>query len=282
MSKKQGYIKTHRSIQECWIWNCEKYDKAHAWLDLLLDANHHDVKMLIDGHPTIVERGCLYTSKLNLANKWRWDRKTVTSFLNLLESDGMITQERFQHGTMVTIVNYGRYQQSTDNETDTKTDNGADNGADNVLDIGTDINNNDKNVKNDKKGEKNAPAREESFVPLNSNDVAFEKFYESHFGTKYLWQEDTSEAVERIAQCIADKMAEQGGEVVNMTDQLTVFLEAVYRLGDNWLNQRFTPQLIAKQFNQLYQRIKNGNKTNDNPTGVSADYLARITSELLA
>jgi DNA-binding transcriptional regulator YhcF (GntR family) len=141
---KTGYIKTHRSIQDCWIWNCDKYDKAHAWLDLLLDANHHDVKMLIDSKPTIVKRGCLFTSKLNLAAKWKWDRKTVTSFLSILENDGMITQERYQHGTMITIVNYSRYQQSADNEMDTTTDNALDIGAD----IGTDINKNDKNVKN--------------------------------------------------------------------------------------------------------------------------------------
>ena len=128
---KLGFIKTYRSIQECWIWNCEKYDKAHAWIDLLLDANHQEVKMLIDSKPIIVGRGCLFTSKLNLANKWRWDRKTVTSFLSILESDGMITQKRYQHGTMITIVNYSRYQQSTDIGTD----------------IGTDIN---KNVKKDK------------------------------------------------------------------------------------------------------------------------------------
>ena len=170
---KTGYIKTHRSIQDCWIWNCEKYDKAHAWLDLLLDANHKDVKMLIDSKPTIVERGCLFTSKLNLAAKWRWDRKTVTSFLSILENDGMITQERYQHGTMITIVNYSRYQQSADNEMDTTTDNALDIGADIGADIGTDINKNDKNVKNEKKYiEKENIKEKESFSPPTIVEVA--------------------------------------------------------------------------------------------------------------
>ena len=131
-------------------------------------------------------------------------------------------------------------------------------------------------------GEIFAPEPQVKFAPLNSVDVAFADFYKKKFRTEYIWQENTSEAVARIAQCIADKMAEQGSETVNMAEQLTAFLEAAYRLGDSWLNQRFTPQLLAKQFNQLYQRIKNAQdgKNNSNATGVSADYLARIASEL--
>lgn len=169
---KTGYIKTHRSIQDCWIWNCEKYDKAHAWLDLLLDANHKDVKMLIDSKPMVVGRGCLYTSKLHLAEKWGWDRKTVTSFLSILEGDGMITQETFRHGTMITIVNYSRYQQSEDTTTDTITDTSLDTTTDTLLDT----NKNDKNVKNEKKKEiekENIKEKEkESFSPPTIVEVA--------------------------------------------------------------------------------------------------------------
>ena len=77
-----------------------------------------------------------------------------------------------------------------------------------------------------------------------------------------------------------------------MPDNITKFLEAVYRLGDQWLNERFTPSLLAKQFNQLYQRIisaTNGNKRTGNnkrggnattPYGVSAEYLEDIARQL--
>ena len=124
---------------------------------------------------------------------------------------------------------------------------------------------------------------------MNSNDVAFADFYKRKFNTEYIWQENTSEAIQRIADNITDKLGELGGESPpgKMRDHITAFLEAVYNLGDSWLNQRFTPQLIAKQFNQLYNRIKNGSRLTenyrsrtDNPTGVSPEYLARIASEL--
>lgn len=138
-------------------------------------------------------------------------------------------------------------------------------------------------------GDKNAPARTEKFAPLNQNDVAFADFYKKKFATDFIWQENTSEAIQRIADNITDKLGELGGESppAKMSDNITAFLEAVYNLGDNWLNQRFTPQLLAKQFNQLYNRIKNGSRLTenfrsrtDNPAGVSAAYLARIASEL--
>ena len=166
MTKKIGYIKTYRSIQDCWIWTCEKFDKAHAWLDLLLDANHQDTKMLIDSKPTVVNRGSLLTSKLKLADKWKWDRKTVTSFLSILEADGMIHMEGFRHGTMITIVNYGLYQQSTDTTTDTTTD----------------TNKNDNNDKNGKKIiEKENIKEKEVFVPPTREQlVAYIEEVKSH------------------------------------------------------------------------------------------------------
>lgn len=123
------------------------------------------------------------------------------------------------------------------------------------------------------------------FAPLNANDLAFADFYRQAFKTDFVWQENTSEAVQRLADCITDK----GGDKETMPENITAFLTAVYNLNDQWLNQRFTPSLLAKQFNQLYQRITtNGNKQTrnyrqgraDNPTGVSAEFLARIASDL--
>ena len=145
------------------------------------------------------------------------------------------------------------------------------------------------------KREDNAPARGENrYAPLNANDVAFADFYRKTFNTEFLWQENTSEAVQRIADSIADKISESGGESdpAEMPDNITKFLEAVYRLGDQWLNERFTPSLLAKQFNQLYQRIisaTNGNKRTGNnkrggnapnPYGVSDEFLEDLARQL--
>jgi uncharacterized phage protein (TIGR02220 family) len=92
------------------LWKEKPYDKARAWVDILLLANHEDNKCLIGGELKVIERGQLATTITTLANRWGWNRKTVSSFLNVLSADNMITQERTKRGITVTVENYGIYQ----------------------------------------------------------------------------------------------------------------------------------------------------------------------------
>ena len=120
---KQGYIKLHRQIQDCWIWtdDDEKFDKRSAWIDLLLLANHKNVKIAFDGKLIVVERGQHITSIRKLATRWNWSTNKVTRFLDLLASDQMIIRESDTKKTLITIVNYDVYQFSEDtNETLTR------------------------------------------------------------------------------------------------------------------------------------------------------------------
>lgn len=105
-----GWIKLHRKIQDCFIWNDKPYDKARAWIDLLLSAMHRDKKLLIDGSVVTIERGSFMTSRLKLADRWGWSVKKVDSYLNMLENEEMITTVRTPKGTTLTIVNYEDYQ----------------------------------------------------------------------------------------------------------------------------------------------------------------------------
>lgn len=109
---KQGYIKLYRQLQDCWIWNDKEYEvtKGHAWIDILLSCNHEDKKVMFDGKPYIVKRGEWITSILSLSDKWGWGRKKVSNFLNILEEDGMIVQDRNNKRTLIKVVNYDTYQ----------------------------------------------------------------------------------------------------------------------------------------------------------------------------
>lgn len=106
----KGWIKLHRQLQECPMWYSERFSKGQAWVDLLLLANHSDKKILFNGEFIIVERGQYLTSMVKLAEKWKWSRPTVTNFLNLLEKDKMITRSSDNQKTLITIENYGIYQ----------------------------------------------------------------------------------------------------------------------------------------------------------------------------
>ena len=109
-----GYIKLHRQLQDCWVWMDEKdpepFSRGQAWVDLLMLANHADKKTRVDNRIVTIQRGQKLTSIRKLAERWKWSRKKVSNFLDLLESDDMISQERATKYTLITIVNYTVYQ----------------------------------------------------------------------------------------------------------------------------------------------------------------------------
>ena len=160
-----GWIKLHRKILDCFIWQDKPYDKARAWIDLLLIAMHHDKKMLIDDEVVIIQRGSFMTSIVKLADRWGWSRNKVVRYLDMLESEHMLNTKRTPKGTLITIVKYDDYQLSDmSRESTNESTNGATNETPNESTGGTtdesadesqnkNIKNN-KNVKNEKKERK--------------------------------------------------------------------------------------------------------------------------------
>lgn len=110
----QGYIKLHRKLQECWIWDSdEPFDRRSAWIDILMSANHSDNKMLFDGSLILIKRGQFITSIRKLSTKWKWSSTKVTAFLDTLENDQMIKRESDTKKTLISVINYGLYQDNT-------------------------------------------------------------------------------------------------------------------------------------------------------------------------
>ena len=106
----EGWIKLHRKIQDCWVWEDKPFSKGQAWIDLIMTMQHHDKKMLIDEKPTVIKRGSYMFSILKLSEKWGWSRNKVKRFLDTLESEQMLHTRRTNKGTLITVVNYGEYQ----------------------------------------------------------------------------------------------------------------------------------------------------------------------------
>lgn len=107
---EKGWIKVHRSITECFIWTDKPFDKARAWIDLLLLVCHKDKKILIDGKPFTVSRGSYLISRGKLAERWGWSLKKLDNYLRVLESEEMVTTFSTKKGIVITIVNYGKFQ----------------------------------------------------------------------------------------------------------------------------------------------------------------------------
>ncbi len=110
LGEKQGWIKLHRTIRECFLWDDKPYDRARAWIDMLLSAMHSDKKTILDGKIAVISKGSFVTSIEALPGRWGWSRNKVRSFLEMLESEQMIRTRRTGRGTTVTIVNYEKYQ----------------------------------------------------------------------------------------------------------------------------------------------------------------------------
>jgi len=158
---EKGWIKLYRQIQECeFLWDSkeEPFDRRSAWIDLLLMANHKDKRMMFRGKAITVGCGQRITSLHNLAARWHWGINRVRNYLDLLQGENMLVRESDNTKTLLTIVNYQKYQAFSDFEgtaTDTVTDTVTNTPTDTVTDIAqiqSQIpNNNDKNDKNDKK-----------------------------------------------------------------------------------------------------------------------------------
>ncbi|HDA9086390.1 TPA: DnaD domain-containing protein [Staphylococcus aureus] len=106
-----GWISIDRSIQNHWLFKEKRtFSKFEAWIYLLMEANHSKAKVPIGNQIVTVERGQRLTSILTLSDLFNWSRFKVKTFLDLLESDGMLEVKTTSKYTPITIVNYDFYQ----------------------------------------------------------------------------------------------------------------------------------------------------------------------------
>lgn len=107
---KGGFIKLFRQITKHWLWFADPFDRAHAWIDLLLMANWETGMNCINGITFEQQRGEIVVSIGYLAKRWRWSKGKVTRFLDALAGDGMIHTDGRAYGTSITIENYTYFQ----------------------------------------------------------------------------------------------------------------------------------------------------------------------------
>ncbi|RHP57377.1 hypothetical protein DWZ16_10805 [Clostridium sp. AF29-8BH] len=107
----KGWIKLHRKILDCSIWNSrEPFDKRSAWIDILLSASHKDLNLMIGGIDEKIPRGSFMFSIEKLCDRWGWSRNRVKRFLALLEREQMIETKRTNKGTLISVLNYNAFQ----------------------------------------------------------------------------------------------------------------------------------------------------------------------------
>ena len=109
----KGYIRLHRKVWENDVLFCsERFTRLDAWLWILTHASHKPRTFTVRSRTYRVNRGQYSTSIRYLASVWQWDKTTVSRFLSDMETEKMVTAVRTQSGTLITVLNYNKYQGS--------------------------------------------------------------------------------------------------------------------------------------------------------------------------
>ena len=105
-----GYIRISREIFDDPAFASVKFSRTWALIDLIQMAKYKAGTEFVNGRPISLERGQLCKSIRWLAARWKWDEKTVSSFISSLEIGGVITKiiPRSKGGltNIISIVNY--------------------------------------------------------------------------------------------------------------------------------------------------------------------------------
>ena len=266
-----GWIKLHRSIADHWIY--QDPEKLKWWIDLLLMANHQSKKVLIKNNLIDCDRGQMVRSLESLSLRWLKSKKTVSTFLKLLQEDHMIELENIQISTRITICNYDRYQDTgSAMETERKQDGNAME-TERKRDFPT--NNKEKNVKKEKndKNEKNGidpPAAN----PLHALLIqSYCDWYLEKVGVKYKFQSGADgAAVKSIISYIRLAQKEKNGEEPSGEDILNAF-QFILNKYSTW-EPFYQKQLKLTQFDSnlpnIMANIKgiNGKNTKRSPAEI--------------
>lgn len=104
-----GFIALHREAVDHHLFSGDA-QRMGAWFWLLAKACWKPTKFSVSGATITLERGQLCVSRSQLAAAWGMSPSGVERFLTRLETEQMIERETGQGRTVITICNYGKYQ----------------------------------------------------------------------------------------------------------------------------------------------------------------------------
>ena len=232
----------------------EKFTKSQAWLDLLLLASYKERTVFIRGIEIKLIAGELCYSQLTLSKRWKWSDKTVKKFLDLLVLRKMIAYTGGKVTTIISILNWSKYQNSTEQNPSVKSRLSL---SYNDMDSEQLSELTPNNFRTNKK-EKNIKKVKNPLTGITENltQNLLDVFIEEHLEVKgypysLIDKENESKFIEKL---LAHYKSENGNfsNESCMTDFRT-FFKGCLQINDKWLKENMNPRTIVSQFN----RIKN-------------------------
>ena len=281
----ERWVKTYEKILD-WEWSNDPYVFTF-FVKLTLLVNVSTKRW----HGRTIKRGQLLTSMRNLEERFGWSHHTIQRVLDDLQSTGEISVESDKAGTLITIINFSKYQgegvantatpSATPSATNIRIEEYKNEERKNEELFSTPLPPEGETAKKKEKKPKEPPHA------VTEYDKAFEAIYSKHTGTPFAWSKRENIACNSIVGKIAAVMVAQGQVPTNDSklEAFKWFVDKVATKGDDWMRANLTPHVIDSKFNEYYQRIKsqeNGTarNNNQNPYGVSPEYLENLAREL--
>lgn len=100
---REGFVAIARALRDHWLVGFGQnippaspdrgsFSRAEAWIDLIMECRYREGAVNNNGKKMVLRKGQLLGAVSWLANRWNWSPKTVRTFLDKLEKEGMITQ----------------------------------------------------------------------------------------------------------------------------------------------------------------------------------------------
>ena len=103
-----GWVKLHRKLLKSPL--AKNADAMHLWLHLLLTVNHEDGEFILGNKVVDIPRGSLMTGRISLQKTTGLHQSKIQRLLVLFEGMGLIEQQTYSKYRLVSITNWGQYQ----------------------------------------------------------------------------------------------------------------------------------------------------------------------------
>ena len=104
-----GWIKLHRKLLKNPVV-MKDGDHLAVWIYLLLNAQHENYDTLFGGKKITLKPGQLITGRKKIARDLKISESKVRRVLDALKSEHQIDQQAERYGSMITIVEWDKYQ----------------------------------------------------------------------------------------------------------------------------------------------------------------------------
>lgn len=283
--KQFGYIKIEYSCLESDLFHEDKFDKLHAWIDLVSMAEKEEKSILLNGKPQTIKEGETLISIRNLASRWGWGKHKVELFLKSLSQRNMIDIKSEKSSSILCIIDYNSIM-GTPEGTPKKQDKETEKEKRKKISPTPPI----KEINKEKEKEMGLRTREGESLVLTCESptekkkptkkkpeeeytltyrarLAFGDFYKGKFGEAYYFSKQDMKMLTELLKKIKYSRTERTKPLsVDDDSLLSAFKELLSMIQTKWILENFSISNITSKYNEIVQDIKNNRNGKSNCT----------------